>query len=228
MSGGLEEILSKSSRLMATRGFHGTTMRDLASETRRSLAGLYHYFRSKEELLYLINTQGFTTLTEAWKTIAGEFRSPREKLYAFVYLHVTYFSEHMHEMRVMTWGTQEMRLDRAQVIRDLKEQYLRFAHEVVAAMRAAEGNRDMDEQQIWRETYLLFGMMNWIPSWHSTREHGTVGQLVDDIYRTFVSGISRAGHDEVDLVRLRSRMRELYADVKPVTTWPEADGRSIT
>jgi len=203
-------------------------MRDLASETRRSLAGLYHYFRSKEELLYLINTQGFTTLTEAWKTIAGEFRSPREKLYAFVYLHVTYFSEHMHEMRVMTWGTQEMRLDRAQVIRDLKEQYLRFAHEVVAAMRAAEGNRDMDEQQIWRETYLLFGMMNWIPSWHSTREHGTVGQLVDDIYRTFVSGISRAGHDEVDLVRLRSRMRELYADVKPVTTWPEADGRSIT
>jgi AcrR family transcriptional regulator len=228
MSSGLEEILSKSSRLMATRGFHGTTMRDLASETNRSLSGLYHYFRSKEELLYLINAQGFTTLTKAWETIEAALDGPREKLYAFVYLHVTYFSDHMNEMRVMTWGTQEMRFDRARVIRGLKDQYLRSAHEAVAAMRAAEGNRDLDEQQIWRETYLLFGMMNWIPSWHSTREHGTVGQLVDDIYRTFVSGVARAGHDEADLVRLRGRMRELYTDVKPVTIWRGADGRTIT
>ena len=40
----LQDILDKSSRLMAEVGFHGPTMRDLARATGRSLAGLYHYF----------------------------------------------------------------------------------------------------------------------------------------------------------------------------------------
>ena len=39
-----------------------------------------------------------------------------------------------------------------------------------------------------RKSYLLFGMMNWVYGWFSTDEHGTVEELVDDIYSTFTRG----------------------------------------
>ncbi len=72
--GNVQEILGQSSRLMARVGFHGTSMRELARETGRSLAGLYHYFRSKEELLFLINYHGFTRLNDAWREFEREAR----------------------------------------------------------------------------------------------------------------------------------------------------------
>jgi AcrR family transcriptional regulator len=52
---GLCDILKESTKLMANTGFCGTSMRDLAKATGRSLSGLYHHFRSKEDLLYLMN-----------------------------------------------------------------------------------------------------------------------------------------------------------------------------
>ncbi len=219
MSEGLEEILMRSSVLMAKRGFHGTSMRELAQETGRSLAGLYHYFRSKEDLLFLINIHGFTTLNDAWETLQAGFDRPREKLYAFVHLHVSYFSEHVNEMRVMMWGTQALRLEKATIIQKLKDRHTDAARQIIRAIREAESNREIDDAQVARETYLLFGMMNWMPSWYTPREHGTVGQLIDDIYRTLLSGITRAEHDEDDLIRLRENLRELHEENKTPTMW---------
>lgn len=219
MSEGLEEILMKSSRLMARRGFHGTSMRDLAQETGRSLAGLYHYFRSKEDLLFLINIHGFTTLNNAWETLQVGFDRPREKLYAFVYLHVSYFSSHVNEMRVMMWGTQALHLEKARTVQKLKDRHTDVARQIIHSLREEENNREIDDAQVSRETYLLFGMMNWMPSWYTPREHGTAGQLIDDIYRTFLSGISRAEHDEDDLIRLRENLRELHDENKAATMW---------
>jgi len=219
MSEGLEEILTKSSRLMATSGFHGTSMRDLAQETGRSLAGLYHYFRSKEDLLYLINIHGFTTLNNAWETLHVAVDSPREKLYAFVHLHISYFSSHVDEMRVMMWGTQALHLEKARTVQKLKDKYSDAARQIIHAVRHEENNREIDDAQVSRETYLLFGMMNWMPSWYTHREHGTVGQLIDDIYRTFLSGITRAEHDEENLIRLRENLRELHEENKATAMW---------
>ena len=93
MKAGLDEILRKSCALMARRGFSGTSMRDLAAETGRSLAGLYHYFRSKQDLLYLINYHGFTTLNETWARMDADFGAPAEKLYGFIFFHTRYQDE---------------------------------------------------------------------------------------------------------------------------------------
>ncbi|MBK7205600.1 MAG: helix-turn-helix transcriptional regulator [Thermomonas sp.] len=57
-----DDIVAECAALMAREGYHGTSMRDLARGTGRSLSGLYHHFRSKEELLYLINQRGFSSL----------------------------------------------------------------------------------------------------------------------------------------------------------------------
>jgi AcrR family transcriptional regulator len=42
-----EEILTAAAHLLAARGYHGMSMRDLARATGMSLANLYNYFHSK-------------------------------------------------------------------------------------------------------------------------------------------------------------------------------------
>ena len=54
----LQQILKTSAKIFAEKGFHRTSIRDIARATGMSLAGIYYYFRTKEELLFL--TKGST------------------------------------------------------------------------------------------------------------------------------------------------------------------------
>ncbi len=183
----LEEILRESSRLMATNGFHGTSMRDLARQTGRSLSGLYHYFQNKEDLLYLINSVGFSFLLQTWQNLEPQFEQPKEKLYALIYSHTAYYLDHMHEMRVMTWGTQPLTPEKAAKIKELKELYLKACMQVLREFKVQD-EKPLSEKSLQRQAYLLFGMMNWLFAWYEPGEYGSLQDLVEDIFRTFLVG----------------------------------------
>jgi AcrR family transcriptional regulator len=216
---GLDGILDKSCALMAQKGFHGTTMRDISAQTGRSLAGLYHYFRSKEDLLFLINYHGFQTLNDTWTRMNKEFEDSEEKLYAFIYLHTRYFSEHIDAMRVMTWGTQSLSLENAKVIEQLKTKYTRAARQVVGRFYPSRSAYQMNNKRLDRETYILFGMMNWLFSWYSPKQHGSVRQLIADMYGTFVHGLGSTGVQKSTLERMDRSVTQWFEQNSAKSMW---------
>ena len=190
MKNGLDHILEKSSKLIAARGYHGTSMRSLAKATDRSLAGLYHYFNNKEEVLYLINHNGFSYLLTAAQTTDKEDNlSAENKLRSFISNHVFYFSNHIDEMKVMMSGTQPLDQKRGGAIRKLKNEYTEVAQNIVKGFVASKGRHKLAKTELERKTFLLFGMMNWIFGWYSRQEHGATEELTQDIFKTFTRGI---------------------------------------
>lgn len=185
---GLEDILEKSASLMARRGYHGTSMRDLAETTGRSLSGLYHYFRGKEDLLYLINLRGFSALQARVQDLRLAGSTPAETLRALIGNHIGYFAEHLSEMRVLMFGTLELSAERGREINALKEGYRLAVQEIVEAYIAETRQQRLGEMELARKTYLLFGMMNWIFGWYSSGAHGSPYDLAEDIFHTFTEG----------------------------------------
>ncbi len=57
-------------------------------------------------------------------------------------------------------------------------------------------------------------MMNWMFSWYSAKDHGGVSDLIGDIYRTFVSGISGNGRDQIDIERLKTVVGKSFRENK--------------
>ncbi len=193
-----DDILKKCAALMAKQGYHGTTMRDLARTTGRSLAGLYHHFSSKEELLFLINERGFSLLLEnAERLIAGYqagvpgSRAARHAsgtlLCELIGAHLGHFGSHLNEMRVVTSGTLSMSPAHGEVVRQLKQRYTQVMAFAVGEYTAAR-RETLKPGEIERKTYLLFGMMNWIFGWYSFDEHGSVEELAEEVYLTFTKG----------------------------------------
>jgi AcrR family transcriptional regulator len=223
---GLHEILRSSSRLMAEVGFHGTSMRALSRATGRSLSGLYYYFESKQDLLYLVNFHGFTTLNDTWGRMSSAFETPEQRLYGFVYLHTHYYVANMDEMRVMNWGTQELERERAATIRMLKHRHTADARDIVKAVYRSATGRSIGSRRLSRLTYLLFGMMNWIFGWYTSDEHGSVDELIRDIYRTFMHGIDNgnggARADDIERV-VRKAFREHSASSLWETATPDRE-----
>jgi AcrR family transcriptional regulator len=173
---------------MAKQGYHGTSMRDLAETTGHSLSGLYHYLDSKDDLLFKINERGFSSLIDTSRSILDQAISPDDKLMAIIANHVDFFSSHMSEMRVMMFGTHDIDKKRSQMIAELKADYASIVKKVVDGYVKDHSDKQFEEPEISRKTYLLFGMMNWIYGWYSRNEHGSANELAGDIYETFTKG----------------------------------------
>ncbi len=184
----LDEILDKSAKLMAKLGYHGTSMRDLAQATGRSLSGLYHYFSNKEELLFLINQRGFVYLVDMSNGLIEQNISPEERLSMLINNHISYYINHLSEMRVMTSGSMEMNEERSQILWQLKDDYSQLGMKIVGDYMQQHTNTKYSKETISRKTYLLYGMMNWIFGWYSAKEHGTAMDVSEDIFITFTKG----------------------------------------
>jgi len=167
-----DDILSQCATLMARQGYHGTSMRDLARTTGRSLSGLYHYFSNKEELLFLINQRGFPSLLENGERLRAAYR------------------EAVSEVP----DKAPMSSAHGEIIRQLKDRYGRIMHFAVDQYMQAHGHK-AEQIEIERKTYLLFGMLNWIFGWYSYDEHGSVEMLAQDVFATFTQGCL-AGKDQ--------------------------------
>ena len=98
----LEFILRTAARIFAEKNYHSTSMRDISRETNVSLAGLYHYCKSKEELLFLIQDNCFGRVLERLEQRLEGVEDPITKLGIFIENHLSFFAANMSEMKVLS------------------------------------------------------------------------------------------------------------------------------
>jgi TetR/AcrR family transcriptional regulator, fatty acid metabolism regulator protein len=75
-------ILDAAIRVFARQGFNGCRVSDIADEAGVAYGLVYHYFRSKDEVLDTLFLERWNVLLDAIRETDRQEISPREKLYA--------------------------------------------------------------------------------------------------------------------------------------------------
>jgi AcrR family transcriptional regulator len=209
----LEHILRTSARIFAEKSFHSTSMREISRATGVSLAGLYHYCKSKEELLFLIQDHCFGRVLGRLEQRLGKVSNPIEKLRILIDNHLSFFAANMAEMKVLSHEADSLAGDLHAHVSNKKRQYTRLARKILsevqhsapggAAVRPSKrnGQRRKGARRIdlTVATYALFGMMNWIYNWYDPRGKLSVSQLVDNITQLFLTGFLAREDEELGL-----------------------------
>lgn len=78
--GSRQRLLQAAVDSFGTRGFHGTTTRDIALAAGMSPAAIYVHHRSKEELLFVVCEAGHLALLQRVESAIGVVRDPRARL----------------------------------------------------------------------------------------------------------------------------------------------------
>jgi AcrR family transcriptional regulator len=175
-------------------------MRDISRATNVSLAGLYHYCKSKEELLFLIQDHCFGRVLERLEErLRGEV-DPIMKLRIFIDNHLSFFAANMSEMKVLSHEAESLAGDLHEHVATRKRQYTRTARKILSEVQQAttisgpaprrngRSKQHVRPVDITVATYALFGMMNWIYNWYDPRGKLSVSELVDNITRLFLAG----------------------------------------
>lgn len=184
----LEFILRTSARIFAEKSYHSTSMRDISRATGVSLAGLYHYCKSKEELLFLIQDNCFGRVLERLEKRLLEVDEPIEKLRIFIENHLSFFAANMAEMKVLSHEADSLRGDLKDHVSSRKDKYTKLARRILFEVQKEHDAEDRIDPTV--ATYALFGMMNWIYNWYDPRGKLKVNALAQNLTRLFLGGLS--------------------------------------
>jgi AcrR family transcriptional regulator len=186
----LQQILKTSAKIFAEKGFHRTSVRDIARATRMSLAGLYYYFTTKEELLYLIQERCFITLLDRWEEAAKPELDARTRIRVFAENHLSFFWHNMHEMKVMAHEDESLTGEFNEKILVLKRRYVKVLMDLISELQDQDSGPTIDLRVA---TFSLFGMMNWIYTWYQPRRDLSLPQLMEQMLRVYFLGLLDAG-----------------------------------
>lgn len=190
----LERLLRTAAAVFAEKGYHPASIRDISRATGTSLSGLYYYFRSKEELLFLIQDHCFTTVLENLERRLHGVREPEERLRVLVDNHLRFFAANMNEMKVLSHEAASLQGEYRQQVNAHKKQYVELCASIMAALRPA----DTPEEQ--RAAALsLFGMMNWIYTWYQPERDLSVEDLAALMTRVFLGGYAGGAGEARDV-----------------------------
>jgi len=177
----LESLLAAAARTFAERGYHATSMRDLARASGFSLAGMYHYVKSKEELLFQIQDRCFALVLEGAREAVPRGADPETRLRAFIQHHVTFFAAHMDEMKVLAHEEGELTGTMRAQLRRRKKEYVGLLGDLLTAVPGAEADPHI-------AAYALFGMMNWIYTWYHPAGPTSPAMLAEELASLFLNG----------------------------------------
>ena len=182
----LEFILRTAARIFAEKSYHSTSMRDISRETNISLAGLYHYCKSKEELLFLIQDNCFGRVLETLEHRLQDVTNPITKLGIFIENHLSFFAANMSEMKVLSHEAESLRGDLYTHVSTRKEMYTKLARQILREVQDSQENEEPIDLTV--ATYALFGMMNWIYNWYDPQGKLKVSDLAGNVMKLFLNG----------------------------------------
>jgi AcrR family transcriptional regulator len=179
-------VLKTSAAIFAEKGFHSTSIRDIARVTKMSLSGLYYYFSSKEELLFLIQDYCFSTVLDDCRKLLAGVDDPMSRLTLLIENHLNYFVNNMNEMKVLSHEANSISGDLFKKINSKKRQYVDLVMNLLGEIARKNKVSGVDLRVA---TFSLFGMMNWIYNWYDPKKDLNVAALSQNITRLFLSGL---------------------------------------
>ena len=181
-----EQILQAAQKLFAEKGFRETNLHDVATQLGFRRQAVYHYFPSKDEILYeLIDRAGQAIATSA-QQILNTGTPPTEVLAEVVRNHVRQVLTHVDVFRIQFSELYKLTSDRADTLRRGMGAYTQAIANVIEA-----GQRDgtfVDVPPV-TQALLILGMCNGTIEWHRpARSPNSIDDIAEFAARLALAG----------------------------------------
>ncbi|SPF42473.1 TetR-family transcriptional regulator [Candidatus Sulfotelmatobacter kueseliae] len=190
----LAEILTHATEVFCKKGYEGASMRDLSRASGMSLAGLYYYFESKERLLFLIQKHTFSTIVERLKSRLEGVADPEHRVRIFILNHLEYFLANQAAMKVLSHEAEVLKNGFASEVAAIKREYYRICVGLLDDLKREQGLQFSTRIAVLS----LFGMMNWIYTWHNPRVDADAASLAGEMSDIFLRGVMAGAKERKD------------------------------
>lgn len=157
-----EAILDKAAQLFARLGFNGASVADLATACETSKSLIYHYYPSKEDVLYGVMSSHLDQLVQDVDEVMARAGTPTELLTALIHSFMRHYIGAADRQKVLLNELGNLPADRRRTIVEKQRGVIDAVQRLLQAIHPA---LSADPVLARAHTMLLFGMINWTHTW---------------------------------------------------------------
>jgi AcrR family transcriptional regulator len=191
-----KELFETASKLFAEKGFAGTTLQDIAKALGVSRPSLYHYIRSKDELLERV-VRDMAAIADdlVAATLADTGPGPIAKLHKMIDAIVDMVGSHPAHFRILLQNEQRLDGELAERHRSSRDRLVETLIGIIEEGKAKALFRPVNTQTA---AFSILGACNWVVFWH---HDGDLASVADDIAELGVRGLAVPDQNSVESPR---------------------------
>lgn len=187
-------ILKSAARVFAQQGFDRASMSLLARECGISKANIYHYYDSKDALLFDILATYLTDLRDRICGIDLEALPPEARFRAVILETLRAYQGADDEHRVQSNSIPALPPEQQEILRGYQRDMVQHMSQTLHAV--APEVFENDRAKLYATTMSVFGMLNWFYMWNShagPEARDAYARLVGDLTLNGVKGLGSHG-----------------------------------
>ena len=174
------DIMQTAMKLFMTKGFEGTSTNDICWAAGMTKPSLYHYFTSKNHLLFSIHLHEIESVLRPYLAEAEAIKEPLKRLRLMIREYAKLILSHP-ELRFLLHGSLTVK-DKYQM--EIRKEWKRlhglFRTTILDLQSAGIVAKDLDPS--WAG-FLLLGMITWITFWFDYKNKKHVDEIVELVVR---------------------------------------------
>jgi len=198
------EICRTAAQIFHDRGYDATSVSDIARTLGITKAGLYHYFESKEALLFEITAYGLDRVRDEVIVPARALRDPEARLRQLVIRHASIATQGRGAIAQLVDEVRALPPPARKRVEERMRAYFDLVRGTLVELRSAGRLRDVDPTVA---TFSLIGTILWLPRWF--RQNGRLSreQVANEIANIALGGLLRPRRRTVRRRRLKASRR---------------------
>lgn len=167
-----ERILKAATDLFASRGFDGASVRNIAEKAGLSVPGMFHYFSSKEEILYEIMT---TFMDNAYKKIMEIYNAdidPIEKLSEICKFYVEEYAGNKRQLTILISERKSLLPEHRRICIKKERDYVKALKDLFQELAKRRLLKPIDHSIL---AFIFFGMVHWTYRWYNPEAKRGIG-----------------------------------------------------
>jgi AcrR family transcriptional regulator len=182
-----ERLLRVATRLFARHGFEGTSVQDIVDAAGVTKGAMYHYYDSKDDLLYEVYQKLLTMQTSQLEAIAAGPGTPEERLRAAAVDVVRTSLDNLDDMIVFFRSLHMLPADKQAQVRAERRNYQeKFRALVDEGVAAGTFRSDVPSDIV---VHYFLSVVNQLGSWYHPEGSLSPGQVGDLFTELFIGGL---------------------------------------
>lgn len=182
-------IVEHAATLFAARGFLGASVADLAKACKMSKSLIYHYFPSKEDILFSVMDSHLRALLDVAEDIAAKPMGAREKVGAVTAEFMKLYTGAAARHKVLLNELDHLRKnDRVAIVAEQRK-LIEIIERIVCQLQPALSPRSPLR---FPAAMLFFGMINWTHIWMDPDGRAKPARIAELATSIFLTGIADA------------------------------------
>ena len=182
----IDEICVRASEVFSKKGYLTATLADVANAAGISKGGIYHYFSTKEELLFLILLRYMDQTLHELKEKLKSTDVHRDKIRVFIHHHIAHYRDNFHESRLILHEAHHLPDEYFKLVRQKEKEYVNLLAENIRDFVFGYRNNPLKIKLV---TFSLIGMCNWPYMWFDPKGSVQPEELAEEIFKVFVGDL---------------------------------------